>query len=81
MCIRDSSQTIARIGTGLSTMGALCWLLWPTQISVLNNPEAIFAFGTAFVIWLLTEFKLSEEIHAQKKSVNDISLSQELLGL
>lgn len=62
-------------------MGALCWLLWPTQISVLNNLEAIFAFGTAFVIWLLTEFKLSEEIHAQKKSVNDISLSQELLGL
>lgn len=73
-------QTLARIGTGLAVLGSLIWLLWPSDLSSFLDPEPLFAFGTALVVWLITEFKKSEEASLDEPSPNDIVVAEELLA-
>lgn len=74
-------QTLARLGAGYSMFGALVWLLWPSDTSFVNNPEAWFTLGTVTIIWHLTEFKLSEELTPRTTSLNDIRVGRELIEL
>lgn len=78
-------QTFARIGFGLSSMAALCWVLWPSSFSFLKEPEPIFAFVTAFAVWMMAEFKISEEFNSATQSQfeptkNDIRRTREIAG-
>ena len=73
-------QTIARVLTGLSVIGALIWLLWPSEWSKVE-PEPLLAVCTAFVVWLLTEVKQSEEVIEFSATPNDVRVSKELLKL
>lgn len=51
-------MTLARLGLGLSALGALAWFLWPTD-SWKFEPEPAIAFGTALILWLGAEWKAS----------------------
>ena len=73
-------QTIARVLTGLSVIGALIWLLWPSEWSKVE-PEPLLAVCTALVVWLLTEVKQSEEVIEFSATPNDVRVSKELLKL
>lgn len=75
------SQTIARLGAGLTTLAALVWLLWPNDFTSLDNPEAWFVLVTSLVFWVIVEFRLSEEIGATPVSKNDIRVGREILDL
>ncbi|SIT74754.1 hypothetical protein SAMN05421665_0102 [Yoonia rosea] len=59
-------------------MAALVWLLWPENLSVLSDPEPWFAFATACVFWIFTEFKTVEK---SKATENDVRVARELLEL
>ena len=74
------AQTLGRIGFGLSTFGALIWVLWPSDRSWLQ-PEPLFIFATAFVLWVLSEVKLSEDFEPPVTSENDVRVAKELLRL
>lgn len=81
-------QILARIGCGLSAMGALAWMLWPNDFGFLSNPEPIFVFGVALVVWVCAEFfdgqnTLGEQLskaNPERPSENDLRISRELLG-
>lgn len=75
------NQTLARLGTGCTALASLVWLLWPSDLSFVNNPEAWFVFGTAFIIWVLTELKQSEEVSSSSVSMNDVRIGREMLKL
>ncbi|MCE8534552.1 hypothetical protein KBY24_14255 [Ruegeria pomeroyi] len=73
------SQTFARIGAGLTMLGALIWLLWPSDFLSVLEPEPLFVFCVSFVVWVFTEFKLSEELGSHRISSNDIRNAREVL--
>ncbi|MBP9184896.1 MAG: hypothetical protein KBF78_17305 [Fuscovulum sp.] len=75
------TQTIARVGAGLTAIGALLWVLWPKDFQWSESAESIFVFSVAFVTWLLTEVKQSEEVVFRQSSPNDIRVSKELVNL
>lgn len=72
-------QTLGRIGFGLATMAALTWLLWPSNGWSLDA-EPLNAFVLAFVVWLFTEFKMSEEVIYRASTPNDIRLGREVFS-
>ncbi|WP_040816984.1 hypothetical protein [Litoreibacter arenae] len=74
-------QTIVRIGAGLSAIGALTWLLWPSSLTDFLDPEPLFIFLCLFVAWIATEVKQSEEVIYRESTPNDIRLSREFLEL
>lgn len=63
---RGLGQTLARLAAGYSVMGALVWLLWPSDLGFANNPEAWFVLATAIMVWHATEFKHSDELRASE---------------
>ena len=73
-------QTAARIGFGFSAFAALTWLLWPQSFEQLE-PEPLFVLGTALVVWILSEFKTSEEVLFRGSSPNDVRVSRDILRL
>ncbi|QPH52530.1 hypothetical protein [Pontivivens ytuae] len=60
---------------------SLIWLLWPSDLSFIDNPEAWAALVGAFVVWHFTEFKLSEELGSSQVSQNDVRVARELVEL
>lgn len=74
-------QTLARIGTGLSAIGALTWVLWPLDWQSVLQPEPLFAFTVALVVWIATEIKFSEEVQLRNSSPNDIRVAKKFAGL
>jgi hypothetical protein len=74
-------QTFARIGAGLTTVGLLVVLLNPPNFEFLLDFERLFFFLTAFVIWVLTEWKQSEEAHVNppRPHPNDERISMEFV--
>jgi hypothetical protein len=74
-------QTLARIGAGLTTMGLLAVLTWPTDLRVFMQWERLFFFLTALVVWIITEWKQSEELGSGTSSQNDIRVARELVEL
>ncbi|MEM8824460.1 MAG: hypothetical protein AAGF30_12680 [Pseudomonadota bacterium] len=75
------SQTFARIAAGYSVIGALIWLLWPSDLGFADNPEAWFALATAFFVWHLTEFKKSEELVASEPTDFDVIVASRLVRM
>lgn len=75
------SQTLARLGAGFSSLGTLAWLFWPDDLSSFWDPEPLFAFSVATVVWVFTEFKTSEEAVPAHASPNDIRNARDLLRL
>ncbi len=74
-------QTLSRIGAGLSSMGALVWLLWPDDLIAFWDPEPLFVFLVGLVVWIATEFKLSEEAQNWDPSESDRRICGELINL
>ncbi len=72
-------QTFARIGAGLSAIASLVWLLWPGGTWKFE-PEPLFAFGVAVVVWIFTEFKRSEEVIYRASTPNDIRFGREIVA-
>lgn len=72
-------QTFARIGSGLAAISMLVWFLWPGATWQFE-PEAFFAFGVAVVVWVFTEFKLSEEVIYRASTPNDIRFGREIFA-
>ncbi|MDD9718487.1 hypothetical protein PVW48_17120 [Dinoroseobacter sp. PD6] len=62
-------------------MAALVWLLWPSDLTFVDNPEAWFVFGTCLIVWLLAEIKQSEELSSSSVTQNDIRNGREILKL
>ena len=60
-------------------LGALIWLLWPSDFFSLLEPEPLFVFCVSLVVWVFTEFKLSEELGSRNTSSNDIRNAREVL--
>ena len=73
-------QTLGRVGFGFSTLASLTWLLWPNDLADFLEPEPLFAFATALVVWVLAEFKMSEEVLYRDSSPNDIRLAKKILA-
>ena len=78
--IKRYKQTLARIGCGLSTMGLLIWILWPNNNGFELDPEPVFLFATALVVWILTEFKTSEEAPLHDPTKNDVKNARIIAG-
>jgi hypothetical protein len=57
----------------------LVWLLWPRANWQLE-PEALFSFVVAVVVWAFTEFKLSEEVIYRASTPNDIRFGREIFA-
>lgn len=72
-------QTLARVGLGLAALAGLAWLLWPEDYGAILNPEPLFTFATALVVWVFAEIKWSEEVQQRGSSPNDIRLAKMLL--
>ena len=72
-------QTFARIGFGLAAMAMLVWFLWPGGTWQFE-PEAFFGFCIAIVVWMFTEFKLSEEVIYRASTPNDIRFGREIFA-
>jgi len=47
---------LARLGSCLSTFGALIWFLWPSDEWIID-PEAGFALASALVLWVFFEIQ------------------------
>jgi len=60
-------------------MAMLVWFLWPGA-SWQFEPEPFFAFGVAIVVWIFTEFKLSEEVIYRASTPNDIRFGREIFA-
>lgn len=56
----------------------LGWFLWPRSVSLLDREEAFFAFVIAFIFWVLTEIKESDEVVYQASTLNDIRLARQM---
>lgn len=50
------AERLARLGSGLAALGSLAWLLWPVA-NWQPEPEAMIAFGSAFLIWIAAELR------------------------
>lgn len=72
-------QTFGRIGFGLAAMVMLGWFLWPSEVWAVE-PEPLFSFGVALVVWIFAEFKKSEEVIFRDATPNDIRLGREMLA-
>ncbi len=75
------SQTLARIGAGLTVMGALTWLLWGGFDPSGFDPEPIFTFLVAFVVWVSIEFKNPEGLGALEPTDHDVRVGRRLVEL
>lgn len=80
--MKSIRQALPRLGAGYTVVGALAWLLWPSDLSFINNPEAWFVLLTALVVWHATELKDS----GAKADLGDghhgfeVELAQRLIG-
>lgn len=57
--------------------------MWPSDITDFLKgiePEPLFAFLVALVVWVFTEFKRSEEVIFRESTPNDILLGRRLIG-
>ncbi len=61
-------------------MGSLAWLLWPTTWNGSLEPEPLFVFGVAVVVWGMAEFTTSEETPSKTPTQNDIIRAREIIG-
>ncbi len=74
-------QTLSRVGLGLTLVGTIILLLWPSDLSFLNQPKTILSVLAALVTWILAEIKTSEEFVPRRSSPNDIRVAERLLRL
>lgn len=58
----------------------LGWFLWPKGSDLLDREEAFFAFVVAFVFWILSEIKESDEVVFQTSTKNDIRLARQMVS-
>ena len=57
----------------------LVWFLWPGGTWQFE-PEEFFGFCIAIVVWMFTEFKLSEEVIYRASTPNDIRFGREIFA-
>lgn len=72
--------SVKRLGAGFSVLGALCWLLWPSDWTTVLDGEAIYVFSCTLVFWVWLELCLSGAALEKTLSENDKRLSQRIAG-
>lgn len=73
-------QTFGRIGAGITSFAMLTWYLWPRDVPLMEREEALFAFFIAFVFWIATEVKESEEVIFRSATKNDIRVARQMVS-
>lgn len=78
---RIQKMTFTRLAAGYSVMGALIWLLWPNDLTFVDNPEAWIALVTAILAWHYCEFEFRSKKTDTSTSPNDIRVAREIAKL